>query len=491
MKMSRMFAGALFLAAAVAFGQEPGDGEKKEEHFKATDFPVQYDSSPIRVWPPGVDDEGKAYDRWYDPATGVIGWIDGDTGFVHDEMIYYGDEALYAAMSAMGDAINAKCMAEAVGGQLTNALKRIEEVTESLWDHKARPVGPTGGETAHGTVGATQTVLPVIGFTDDANGYAITADSIEFKDGLAKSIGVTQGGYIYVSSMGKSGNLADANDYGETVQAIKDDVIAGIDAMISETAGGLDDVVREEFAAADIVVEQKLMGVIQAYHPDEELPDEATNVLAKVAFSGKYEDLVDIPPSFTNECVIVKDGDTYNVYPPGGGGEAATNAVGGLAELAVSGEWGDITGFPAGGVDVMTQLSIVLGPTTDIVYRTENVIVTEGGLVFKEGGRKTYSITLPGGGGGGTDECHCAGCEGGGGDEREEEDPIFTAWKNSTWKNFLEAMNGLETRVGKNETDIQALKDRLREVLGEIIGVGYDPPVYDFDPPAPSATPWG
>ena len=68
----------------------------------------------------------------------------------------------------------------------------------------------------------------------------------------------------------------------------------------------------------------------------------------------------------------------------------------------------------------------------------------------------------------------------------EEEDPIFKVWRNSTWNQFGD---GLSSRLGTDEDDIANLKGRLSELLGDL-GYGWDPPITDFDPPAPEDTPW-
>ena len=142
------------------------------------------------------------------------------------------------------------------------------------------------------------------------------------------------------------------------------------------------------------------------------------------------------------------------------------------------------------------------GAYTDLVFESapiSSLVTYEGGVlkhysvtVNQESGRleikQTGKVPVQTGGG-----STCEGCGSGSG-IGEELDPVFIAWRDGTWKQFGTALtswkDGVDSRLDTIETDIGNLKNRLGALLGDF-GYGWDPPVTDFDPPAPEFTPWG
>lgn len=142
------------------------------------------------------------------------------------------------------------------------------------------------------------------------------------------------------------------------------------------------------------------------------------------------------------------------------------------------------------------------GAYTDLIFKSapiSSLVTYEGGVlkhysvtVNQESGRleikQTGTVPVQTGGGTPTGGCNCPP------GEREESDKVFVAWRDTTWRQFVTAFatwrDGIENRLTTIETDIGNLKNRLGNLLGDF-GYGWDPPVTDFDPPAPEFTPWG
>ena len=156
--------------------------------------------------------------------------------------------------------------------------------------------------------------------------------------------------------------------------------LAGKDA-ISEADDYADSV-----TAKDQKVTEDLTNLILSYHPPEEgVPDEATNVLAKVAFDGDYNSLTNTPTfSFEEEEVAEGEGGeggTKLVLVVSSGTAVVSNDVG-LAKVAKTGSWADIVGAPDGAVfsggqvqmegDALQARPIYVGIDTNGLYGATN-----------------------------------------------------------------------------------------------------------------------
>ena len=217
--------------------------------------------------------------------------------------------------------------------------------------------------------------------------------------------------------------------------------------------------------------------------------DSATNFLATVAWTGKYDDLAGYPSLGEDAIEGAEPGvDTGHFDLVFREPMSATDPTG-----ENRAEFGRVTLSNVAKTGAYTDLIFESAPISSLVTYEGGVLKHYSVTVNQESGRleikQTGTVPVQTGDG----SCTCEGCGSGSG-IGEELDPVFIAWRDGTWKQFgttlTEWRDGVENRLDTIEMDISNLKNRLGALLGDF-GYGWDPPVTDFDPPAPELTPWG
>lgn len=370
--MKKLALTAIAAMAAMLVYCQDGDGQGgNEQHFKYEDY-LPEDYAPTDGMGEIIDPAtGTKYTVTIDPANGK-----------HTVTPEPTKRDILVAVQAMAIALTANARLEDLTEQYQFAIEQLEKVTEDLWKHVKTPVEiiPPGSGSGSGSGGAQENEH-TIGVDTEAGGlvlggvwpgsYEITMDGegvvtfalakvhLDMNDNdssLYLTSDAKKSATLKLKKICASGKLVDGEDY-------KGSVTDPIDAAKSA-----------------------LIDLINAYHPiDEGVPDEATNVLAKVAFDGDYNSLTNTPTfSFEEEEVAEGEGGeggTKLVLVVSSGTNVASNDVG-LAKVAKTGSWADIVGAPDGVVfsggqvqmegDALQARPIYVGIDTNGLYGATN-----------------------------------------------------------------------------------------------------------------------
>lgn len=450
--MSKRF---LFLAVGAmlctaAFAQNQGGATPRPTFDWENYMPGEYDGTPVEVTIPGVDG-------------GPFFWGPDDKGNygIYPQTF---DPGVDAALAVMGELARLDLEFKELRDQYEAAIQQISVVTKDLKDHEKTPVTVVSG-TAHSfSGGASDFANLVSGFQVESGVITAYSHALGFTDGLLTISGAGTPFPLPLAKVATSGALSDVSGWPEAKTAI-------------ETA----------YSVADTQVKEDLTNMMLKYHPPEEgVPDEATNILAKVAFDGDYNSLTNTPELVVEEAGGEGENKTYTFrLKARGGGEGEGSGEGGeqpnnslaLAAIALSGAWGDLKGMPDQDV---TLVKAVAAGTDGVAVTTARYHMTTNGLEEVAGSASTTGPTKVcdcenGGGGGGGDHSGDGDHDGGGCDctiktaadvRAAENDPVFTTWNNGTYATWKAYVDG--TLSGLKKTD-QALFD-LVQILSKDYG---------------------
>jgi len=312
------------------------------------------------------------------------------------------------------------------------AIEQIDKVMKDLAEHSVTVVGESGGSSGstHGlSIPLSHTGVDTVedmDFDTSSATLTLTPKKAILKMGgtWQSELGITSDGdatplTATFAKIAGSNKITDADDWETEKSAI-------------ETA----------YTEADAKVTEDLTNLILSYHPPEEgVPDEATNILAQVAFDGDYNSLTNKP------SIKVEEDEDGNITLTLVTGEDADGSMD-LHTIAVSGllsdaeDWDDLD-------DRITALE-------DHVASCQ----CNGG----------------GEGGGGGEGCTCEGCGGGGCTCAAEEKQCDCQIKTAAHVNAAEVdpeaiprVEALESRMTKVENDLATASQRLN-ALCEYLG---------------------
>ena len=313
---------------------------------------------------------------------------------------------------------------------MTAAL-RAEALAQGAWNYADSAMGQANA--AMRQANAAMEEAKKKGKIELGTGYAEVLGDISFDKGSATL--TVPGKKVRLEKSSREGTLDIAATDGQSRTATFGK-LAGKDA-ISEADDYADSV-----TAKDEKVTEDLTNLILSYHPpDEGVPDEATNILAQVAFDGDYNSLTNKP------SIKVEEDEDGNITLTLVTGEDADGSMD-LHTIAVSGllsdaeDWDDLD-------DRITALE-------DHVASCQ----CNGG----------------GEGGGGGEGCTCEGCGGGGCTCAAEEKQCDCQIKTAAHVNAAEVdpeaiprVEALESRMTKVENDLATASQRLN-ALCEYLG---------------------
>ena len=221
------------------------------------------------------------------------------------------------------------------------------------------------------------------------------------------------------------------------------------------------------------------MATILEYHKDEPIPEGVITNFHPVAFSGDYNTLTNTP-----SIQVEEDGEgsfTLVLTTKSDEEEDSIN----LAKVAITGKFGDLSDIPEGDLDVVKDVSA--GGDNEITISYGRIHFSSNGLEWAESGapqNKTVTITCKcdcadddddsgGGGGGSSSSCTCQNCGGGGcscqiknGDDVNdvEKDPEWSKWKSGEFDDWKE-------QIDKDVTEACAAITAICEHIGYVPNV--------------------
>ncbi len=403
----------LYALAAVALTVAPRLAEAEPELYEAVaTAPSGY------IWPPFDPD---------DPDWGPVSVTVDENGKLVGDLTKYKDSGTQNAIQAMTMALNNRTDIDT----LIQGMKELNAQVCKPGCTKCR--GSGGGGAKLGGEG----VEAVFGGSFDGETLTITAPKIGFGTTAFGSIielvpkGTVEKTVTGFAKIAGTNKITDTDDWETEKSAI-------------ETA----------YTAADTQVKEDLTNLILSYHPPEGgVPDEATNILAKVAFDGDYNSLTNKPTIAVTETEGEEGEEaSYQISLVPGGGEDEGSLS--LAKIAITGKWNDLKDVPDKAATLVKGVEQV---TEGLKVTSASYCVTTNGLEEVAGSSSSATIPITGGGG-----------EGGGGQGGGCTCQIKTAADVYN----AETDHVIEPRVAGLENRVTTLEEKVEARAGELVAVG-------------------